>query len=110
MVNFRHRIKQLLWHPTNPDMLLILAIQKEPLLYIWHAAKQEVLIIELPITTTDAESTDYQCKWLNGDVEGMPLLFVFSPRHYDVGIIRLLDQDGVIFESVLPPKKKMDRT
>lgn len=101
VINFRHRIKQLLWHPTDPDILLVLAFQKEPLLYIWHAAEQKMLIIERPIMTIAAE-TDYQCEWLNGYLEGTSLLFVRSPRLYDVGVIRLLDQDGFIFESALP--------
>jgi hypothetical protein len=101
VVNFRHRIKQLLWHPTTPDLLIILAVQKESLLYVWHAAKQQMLIAERPIMSTDAETADYQCEWLEGDLEGLPLLFVGSFRRYDAGIIHLLDQDGIIFESIL---------
>ena len=101
VVNFRDRIKQILWHPTDPEVLLILTVQKEPIIYVWDASQQRILIAEHTIVSGDAETAVYECKWLQGHVKESPLLFVGSPHSYDAGIVDFLEQGGVVFESVL---------
>lgn len=48
----------------------------------------------------DAEASNYEAKWLQGSVNGAPLLLVSSPRGYDVGFIDL-DSDEVVFQSLI---------
>lgn len=100
VVNFRDRIKQLLWHPTAPEILVILTIQKEPLFYVWHVTKQQLLISKDLTTIGDVGMSDCEAKWLGGHLHESPLLFLSWHRQYEAGIIEI-DQDGVIFQSVL---------
>jgi hypothetical protein len=99
VVNFSNRIKQLLWHPTVPEILVILTFRKDPLLYIWHAKKQQLLVLGGLNMNEDVETVDCEAKWLGGTLHEPPLFFLSSPHHYDAGIIDV-DHDGVTFQSV----------
>jgi hypothetical protein len=100
IVNFRERIKQLIWHPIAPHILLILTSHKEPLLYVWHVNKQQLLILRGLTVSADAGIVDCEVNWLGGRCHGFPLLFISSPYHYDAGILDA-EQDGVVFQSLL---------
>jgi hypothetical protein len=100
VINFRDRIRQLLWHPIIPENLLILTNQRQPSLYQWHAAKQQILFVPGYWPQSDLEPEEYGCEWLQDDSERTSLLLMSSSHRYDVGVIDI-DQDDVIFQSVL---------
>jgi hypothetical protein len=100
IVNFRDRVKQILWHPTDPEILLILTITKQPMFYIFYAREQQVLISEGLATNGSSEMGDCEATWLPGHLHELSLLFLSWPRRYDAGIINI-DQKGAVFQSVL---------
>ncbi|KAF2815793.1 TolB, C-terminal domain-containing protein [Mytilinidion resinicola] len=58
-------VRQLLWHPTIPDLLLIQCIQDDPIVYIWSASSDgpEIITIGLqkPAGTAPAR---LEARWL----------------------------------------------
>lgn len=100
VVNFRDRIKQILWYPAAPKVLLILTTQKQPLVHMWRGTKQEVLVPGGLIMNSDGETTDLEAKWLGQRPHELPLLFLSSPWSYGVGVIDM-DHNGVTFRSLL---------
>jgi hypothetical protein len=99
VVNLSNRIKQLLWHPTVPGILVILTFQEGPLIYIWHSTKQQLLVLEGLNMSDGKETVECEAKWLGGTPHEPPLFFLSSPHYYDAGIIDV-HRDGVIFQSV----------
>lgn len=100
VVNFRQRIKQLLWHPKNPDILLIVCNQKEPLLYIWHTTKQQLLVPTGVNKHGSVATSNFEAQWFSYHSETPPLLLLSSPDHYDAGMVDV-DVDSGIFCSIL---------
>lgn len=105
VVNFRDRIKQLLWHPKDPDLLVILTATKEPYFHLWHARSGRPLISNVLTVSSSLEMSDCEAAWLAGHLNGSPLLFLSWPRHYDAGIINI-DQDSVIFQGKFRPEHR----
>lgn len=100
VINFRDRVKQVLWHPRDPEILLLTTTQAEPLLYIWYATKQQIYIAKGLHVDENPKSCDYEAKWVGSRVQELPVLFMSSPHHYDAGIMPA-DRDGVAFQSFL---------
>jgi hypothetical protein len=106
LVSFRDRIKQILWHPTDPEILVILTITKQPIFYIWHAGQEQILVSEGLATNGGMEMSDCEAKWLarhdqeSQESQEPSLLFLSWPRRYDAGIMSV-DGKGAVFRSVL---------
>lgn len=100
VVNFRQRIKQILWHPKHSNILLLVCNQKEPLLYIWHTTKQQLLIPSGVNKHGNAATSSFEAEWLSYRSESRPLLLLSSSGHFDVGTVDA-DLDDGMFRSVL---------
>ncbi|KIW18872.1 hypothetical protein PV08_03161 [Exophiala spinifera] len=119
---FSHPIKQVLWHPRRPDILLVLTTNKTPILYAWTddllSPPTSGLIPFETVTTTDTNihlnmnrSTNYSASWLGecikneegGDGCRVPILLT-SKFAYEAGY--LSEQGGeLVFKSIItdPP-------
>jgi len=100
VVSFRDRVKQILWHPTDPEILVILTMTKQPMFYVWHAGEEHILVSEGLAMNGGVETGDCRAKWLARRPHELPLLFLSWPRRYDAGILNL-DGKGAVFQSVL---------
>ncbi|RMZ86565.1 hypothetical protein DV736_g6208, partial [Chaetothyriales sp. CBS 134916] len=84
VVVFNHNVRQIVWHPRNPGVLIIVTAQKEPAVYVCvGSAKLEV-------------------EWLVREGQDRCPLLVKAGKSLEVGILELRPE-GIIFESILTP-------
>jgi hypothetical protein len=100
VLNFREHVRQILWHPSLPHVLLILTSQKEPTVYVWHDQGIAPAIGVIPLSTSGNRATRFEGSWLPNEIAGRHLFMMSSPEAFDIGS---LDGRGdrVFFESVL---------
>jgi hypothetical protein len=103
VVSLRDRAKQILWHPTDPEILMILTVSKQPIFYIWHAG-EDILISEELAMKGALDMSDCEAKWLARRPQELPLLLLSWPGRYDAGIINL-NGKGAVFQSVLSQER-----
>lgn len=100
VINFREQVKQILWHPTLPDVLLVITNQKDPTFYIWHDQSTAPAIGIIPLPAGGKGSARPEGIWLPNEVDGRNLFMLSSPEAFDVGFLHGRG-DGVFFESIL---------
>jgi hypothetical protein len=98
VINFQDRVEQILWHPEDAEILVILTKQKESLLFIWHAQKEQLFTSKGLVMNGDGAPADCKAKWLENSCDGLPLLFLSSTHSYDAGYLHIAE-DTVIFQS-----------
>ncbi|KIW55031.1 hypothetical protein PV05_07347 [Exophiala xenobiotica] len=105
---FTHPIKQVLWHPTLANVLIILTTTKTPRLYAWYQEPLAPITGIIPIdgaTTTPIpnHSTNYSATWLLGctrpDDHRCPFMLT-SATAYEVGYIAS-HEGRLVFESII---------
>jgi hypothetical protein len=100
VLNFREHVKQILWHPALPNVLLVLTNQKEPIVYIWHDHGTAPAIGIIPLSANSKISGRFEGSWLPNHIDGRHLFMLTSPEAFDVGFLNGRN-DGIFFESVL---------
>jgi hypothetical protein len=100
VINFREPVKQILWHPTLPNVLLVITNQKEPTVYVWRDQSTAPAIGIVPLPVGGKGSARFEGNWLPNAVSGRNLFMLSSPEAFDIGFLQGRS-DGVFFESVL---------
>ena len=100
VLNFREHVKQILWHPSLPNVMLILTSQKEPTVYIWHNQGIAPAIGIVPLSASHRGTGRFMGSWLPNETSGRHLFMMSSPDVFDIGSLEG-KSDGVFFESVL---------
>lgn len=105
VLSFTHSVKQVLFHPFLPHVLLILTTSKSPRIYVWYQENLPPISGLVPIDTSS--STNFSTSWLGecatkpdgGDGTRCPLLFT-STSAFEAGYLSSVD-GRVVFKSIL---------
>ena len=66
-------VKRLLWHPTDPNSLLIQCTQDENVLYLWHALDDQPQILDI---SSAKLSGKVEARWIRTEQQRKPILMV----------------------------------
>ncbi|KAK4942584.1 hypothetical protein LTR10_017713 [Elasticomyces elasticus] len=99
-----HPIRQIHWHPTLSNVLVILTTRRQPLLYAWYQEHLPPVTGLLPI---DATSTNYSASWLpecirEDDTQRRCPMLITSSTAFEVGYLQTSD-GRIMFESIINP-------
>jgi len=97
VIVFRENIKQILWHPTLPNVLLVITNQKRPMVYMWYQEMLPPAAGEIPVSNT--QSNKWEVQWVNESEERRTFMLA-STKSFDIGSLRFLDGQFV-FDSIL---------
>jgi WD40 repeat protein len=100
VLNFREHVKQILWHPTLPNVLLVLTSQKDPTVYIWYDQGAAPAIGIIPLSPSSKGSGRFEGCWLPNEISRRHVFMLASPEAFDVGFLDAR-RDGIFFESLL---------
>lgn len=91
-------VRQILWHPEQTQVLLIVTAQKTPTMYSWFSETKPPTAFEMPLS--DDTSSKFEGLWLrSGKGQRCPFLLT-STRALDVGLLH--NADGkVVYQSML---------
>jgi len=108
---FAHPIRQIHWHPTVSNVLIILTTRRQPVLYAWYQERLAPITGLLPIDTT---STNYSVSWLpecvrNDDTQRRCPVLITSSTAFEVGYLQALNGKNV-FESIVNPDHKLNHS
>lgn len=107
VLNFREHVRQMLWHPSLPHVLLVLTNQREPLVYIWHDNGRAPAIGIIPLSASSKGAARLEGSWLPNKISGEHLFMMSSPEAFDIGSLDYRS-DRVFFYSVLQEDVLMD--
>ncbi len=99
IIVFENSIRQILWHPQRPEVLLVTIAQKLPVVYIWYAETKPPTPCTIPFG--DLSSTRFEASWLAQEAAGRCPLLLTSAKAFNVGLIEAQD-DAIVFDSLLP--------
>lgn len=99
MLSFRSEIKQILWHPTIPNILGLMTNDRQPTIYMLYNFEYEPAKVELPFENITPSSRWEICWVKNAATARCPLL-VSSNSQFSVGFLSL-SKDLVVFEPLL---------
>jgi hypothetical protein len=100
VISFREQIRQTLWHPKLPNVLLVITNQKEPTIYVWHGPSTAPAIGVIPLPSGGKGLARFEGIWLPNEVDGRHLFMLSSQEAFNIGFLHG-SGDGVFFESVL---------
>lgn len=89
---FHHAVRQVLWHPVQPHVLLIVTTQKLPVVYVWHSETRPPASCNVPLG--DTTSTRLEASWLGSTDQGRHPLLVTTAKAFTMGLLQ--EEDGTI--------------
>ncbi|KAI1619634.1 hypothetical protein EDD37DRAFT_201831 [Exophiala viscosa] len=108
---FTHLIRQIHWHPTLSNVLIILTARRQPLLYAWYQERLGPITGLLPIDTT---STNYSVSWLpecvrEDDTQRRCPMLITSSTAFEVGYLQA-SEGRILFKSLINPDTDSDHS
>ncbi|KPI44081.1 uncharacterized protein AB675_6508 [Cyphellophora attinorum] len=97
IVTFTDHVKFLLWHPTEPNVLVVTTSSKDPMVYCWHTESRPPKRCAIPMT--DTGSNKYEAKWVEPAVDGRHPFVMTSNKAIGYGLLRH-ENGQVIFDSL----------
>ena len=102
---FHHAVRQVLWHPNQPHVLLITTIQKLPVVYVWHSETRAPACCNIPLG--DTTPARFEASWLDSMDQGRCPLLVTTAKAFTMGVLQ--EEEGTVrFLSVLPDNDDED--
>ena len=96
---FHHAVRQVLWHPIQPHVLLIVTAEKSPMVYVWHSETRPPVFCNIPLG--DANPARIEASWLNSTHQGRCLLLVTTAKVFTMGLLQ--EEEGTVtFLPVIP--------
>lgn len=66
-------VRNLSWHPTRSDMLLITCVQEEGTIHIWNAATSKPEVIQIPFQRSTGK---IETRWIGGEADAAATILV----------------------------------
>ena len=100
VLTFRENVRQILWHPSLANVLVVITSQKDPIVYLWHDLTQAPSIGFIPTAAASQGARRFEGTWLPNEVSGRFLFLMSSLEAFDVGFLDA-KADEVFFDSIL---------
>lgn len=90
-------VKQIIWHPSQPDLLLIHCAIPEPVIHLWKTTWHAPLIVTLPLRRVRGR---LEASWLKNSDNGNFNIMISSANQYTT--TRISSDGEIIAEAVRP--------
>ena len=91
-------VKQIIWHPSHPDLLLIHCAIPEPAIHMWKTTWHAPQILMLPLPRIGGR---LEASWLESSNEDKFSLMISSANQYTTALI---SSDGEVLAEAVPPE------
>ena len=96
VISLRESIRQLLWHPSLPHVLLIITSHKDPIIYAWHDPTKAPAVGYASLKSHGK----FEGSWLPNRFAERHLFMLSSPEAFEVGFLEH-NEGQVLFDSIL---------
>ena len=95
VITFQHTIRQILWHPLLPNVLLVLCQQKDLILYGWYSQTRAPASIN--VVLEDSASSKVGMSWLGNASANRLALMLSSSKAFSIGTLAIVN-DQISYE------------